>query len=137
MHRSINLSTDDPNSLLPNIDNTNINNINEIVNFSVDTINCQILEYVVPQHLDQVLNAIFSKIRKEGILTLKFKNFKEITQQYSSDRMSDAEYLQYIHNTQSVISVDKIASSLDPTLSIVNIEYSNYDILMVIQRVDN
>tara|TARA_B100001778_G_C18472025_1_gene576237 strand:- start:526 stop:939 length:414 start_codon:yes stop_codon:yes gene_type:complete len=137
MHRSLNLSTDDPDSLLSNIENTNINNINEIVNFSVDTINCQILEYIIPQHLDQVLNAIFSKIRKEGILTLKFKNFKEISKQYWNYRISDTEYLQYIHNTQSIISIDKIVSCLDPTLQITNIEYANYNILMVIQRVEN
>ena len=135
MHRSINLSTDDSNTLLPNIENTNINRLNEIVNFSVDTINCQVLEYVMSQHLDQVLGSLFTKIRTNGILTLRFKNFKEISKKYFSDQMSDQEYLQHIANVHSIISIDKIASSIDNTLVISNIEYDNFHVLVVVQRV--
>ena len=137
MHRSINLCTDDAKTILSNMDNTNVNQLNNIVNFSVDTINCEILEYIISSHLNEVLSVIYNKIRKNGILVLKFKNFKEISYKYYKTQMSDEEYLQKISNTASIISVDKIISTIDSNLSVHNIEYNNDYITMIIKRLKN
>jgi hypothetical protein len=137
MHRSINLCTDDARTILSNMDNTNINQLNNIVNFSVDTINCEILEYVISSHLSEVLSVIYNKIRKNGILVLRFKDFKEISHKYYQTKMSDEEYLQKISNTASIISIDRIISTIDNNLSVHNIEYNNDYITMIIKRLKN
>lgn len=101
-------------------------NVEDIVNYSVDHIYIDCLELLPLSDAKNLLVSIANKIRLEGLLTIVLSNTKQISRNYSSNMLTDEEYLKLNNNHKCVISLSSIAEiiqSLD-SVKIVKLEHS-------------
>jgi len=88
--------------------NIEINSINELVNYSINTIHCGCLEYIDSKVLENAISIIFQKLRINGSLILTFSNYKNICKSYSNSSMNNDEFLSLIKNKQNILSTQSI-----------------------------
>lgn len=134
MKRVINLIADGARISIPNTDSVDISKINDIVNYSVDSIFCYIFEYLKPDDFLAVFNTSLKKLRPDGGLMIRFTNFKKLCDLYQKDEISNKDLLNFIENKKNILSIDQIISLLDNQFVLNRLDYIDNYILMIIQR---
>jgi hypothetical protein len=116
--------------------NVEINNLENIINYSVDHIFCGCLNYIEADLIDKIIFSIIEKVRPKGYFTLSFVDMKKICRAYHNNAVSDSDLLKTIKDHKSILSYDKIkdlASGIEQ-INIVQTDFSDNYISIVIQR---
>jgi len=108
MNRLINLYTIKKQDTIQGFDNIEINDLSNLVNYSIDHIYCGCLEYFDSSVANNILEEIKEKIRPNGLVTLTINNFKHISRQYINNALSDKEMLGFINGVKSIFSLKQI-----------------------------
>ena len=134
MKRILNITSDQYKVSLPNIDSVNISNLNDIINCSVDTIFCYILEYINENTLVDTIHSLLHKLRPSGNLIIRFSDFKKICESYIGSSISGSELLNEARGKHNILSIDFIMSRLLDNVQISKIDYDENIIVMIITR---
>jgi len=113
MNRSVNLYCDSKQDMIKNIDNININNLQKIVNYSVDHLYFFIPEYIKSDDLKKYFAEIYNKIRPQGKVIIRFLDFKEASKKYINNIIDDATLFSLIQNKKSIMSLNLLYSLMD------------------------
>lgn len=134
MHRIINISNSDSDTLIKDIENVNIHNLDNIVNFSVDTLTCSILNSVPENSVGKIIFELLQKIRIGGVIIIKIRDFVKICELYYNEELGDSELLQYLQNTHSVISWDGISVITKDNFLLKTMEYKDNHCIITLER---
>ena len=113
MNRSVNLYCDSKQDMIKNIDNININNLQKIVNHSVDHLYFFIPEYIKSDDLKKYFAEIYNKIRPQGKVIIRFLDFKEVSKKYINNIIDDATLFSLMQNKKSIMSLNLLYSLMD------------------------
>ena len=78
MKRNINIVNQFVKDSIPNTNQVDVSNIGSLVNYSIDSVICNILEYVDDAEFEGLISDLLEKIREGGNIIMKFVNFKKI-----------------------------------------------------------
>lgn len=122
MKRIIYITNDRVANGVPNTESVHIKDIGNIVNCSVDSIICYVLEFVLPQDFENHLKTMLEKLRPNGFLLIAFTDFKFLCSKYASNNISDSDFLQNSLNKTNIVSIDKILNCLSPKYSVSRVD---------------
>lgn len=94
-------------------EHVSIDNIDNIVNYSVDNIFCNCLESLPHNLISPVIQKILHKIRPDGYIHVKILDIKEICLQLLQNKIHLTEYINLVKNKNSIITTDVIVSNID------------------------
>lgn len=100
--RYINITLPNKPITISGFENTNIEDIDLIVNSSVDVTYCTILNKIPEQSINQCIINMCTKIRPAGTLLLSFIDVKNICKNFVNDRMPNQEFMGLIHGLYNV-----------------------------------
>ena len=113
MKRNINITNQFVKDIIPNTSSVDISNINSLVNYSVDSIICGVLEYIEDTEWELFVTSLLEKMRNEGSIIIKFVNFKKLFIEYVNQQISSAQVFQYLINKKNMLCPDKIINILN------------------------
>ena len=118
--------------------NVEINNINDIINYSADHVFCGCLNYMEMDSIEQILSVIFEKIRPQGYCTLSFVDMKQVCRSYYENSLSNKDLLDLIKDHKAILSYQNLYELIEKTqsLKVVQTDFSNNLINIVIQRAE-
>lgn len=135
MKRQVNITHNAINSTMSSVDNVNLSNLDNIVNCSIDTLFCSILEYIPSQDMAPLIPKLLDKIRKGGSIVIRFSNFKKICIEYINQIIDDTTIFKELQAKQQILSMDSILSLLREHTFVVNkIDQENNIIVIVAER---
>lgn len=112
------------------------NNIDQIINHSADNVLCSCLEYQDKNNLQEIIAKALSKLKPKGQLNVSFANLKKIFDDFLNSRVSGTQVFDALKGKNSIIVIEDILSIIDiNTFKVVNINYNEYNINIVIERV--
>lgn len=85
-----------------------INNVGDVVNFSVDVFYCAVLNMVEQDKLLDFLTNLTQKIRHGGQLTLVINDIKHICQLFINKQISDKQFFDVVNENKNNISDEQI-----------------------------
>lgn len=139
MKRLIYLSIPEKQKPIDGFYTINPNGLDDVINYSVDHMHCDCLEYLPKNIAKTCLDMMCNKIRPDGLLTLTISNIKHICRNYYMNNMDDDTLLGLIHGRNSIFSIQSISDSIQRSgdMKILKIEISVNQLEMVItsQRV--
>lgn len=122
MKRIVYITNDKVSNGVPNTESIHIKDISKIINCSVDSIICYVLEFVPAQEFNDSLKNLLEKLRPNGFLLVAFTDFKFLCSKYASNNISDNDFLQNALNKINIVSIDKIISCLSPKYTISRVD---------------
>lgn len=135
MKRQVNITHNAINSTMSSVDNINLSNLDNIVNCSIDTLFCNILEYIPSQDMASLIPKLLDKIRKGGSIVIRFSNFKKICIEYINQIIDDTTIFKELQAKQQILSMDSILSLLREHTFVVNkIDQENNIITILAER---
>lgn len=137
MKRNINLVLDLSAPTIADSENVAIGMLDKVVNYSTDTIFCDILEFIDNNKLSDTLIDVLRKLRLGGICIIKFSNYKEQCRMYAQGTITDSQLLALLKNKSNVVSLDtiyRLLESLHQEINIININIAAEYIAVVLQR---
>ena len=134
MKRVITLSNNIARTNISGADNVDVDNIDSVINCSVDTIFAYILEFIPQNNFTDVLKKVASKLRQGGDLYIKFTDYKNICNMYTKNEITDNDLLNFFRGKSNIISIDTITSLLDHKYSVSKIDFVDGFITMSVQR---
>jgi hypothetical protein len=112
-----------------------IENINTIVNYSVDNIICRVIEYIPEKDFEPFLGAMLSKLRDNGSVTFIFTDLKTIFIEYINQKVSSSLVFESLKNKQNIVSIDKIISVLNQfSLIVSKIDKNQNQIILIAHK---
>jgi len=113
MKRNINITNEFVKDTIPNTSSVDISNIDNLVNYSVDSIICGVLEYIEDNECELFVTSLLEKMRNEGNIIIKFVNFKKLFIEYINQQISSAKVFQYLRNKKNMLCPDKVINILN------------------------
>ena len=124
-----------------NFDNVNIDNIDLIVNSSVDAIYCGILNKIPEQSVDNCIANLCSKVRPAGSLILGLMDIRNICKNFSDNRISNQEFIGLVNELYNVYFITDFEKLYKENLSkqfiVANTELKNNILTISLQRKHN
>lgn len=113
--------------------------IGDVVNYSIDHIYTDCLEFLPEDIANNLITTISHKIRPGGIMTIVVSNTKQICRNYCLNILNDNDYIKLNANHRCVLSLDTITDFIQKleNIKILKVEYSTNQLEMAIasQRV--
>jgi len=138
MKRNINITNQFIKDSIPNTSQVDISNIDSLVNHSVDSIICNVLEYITDSDFEELVSDLLNKIREEGKVIIKCVNFKKIFIAYINQQISGSEVFDFLKNKKNILSPDKIINTLNKyDFMILKIDQQENEFIVMAQRAKN
>lgn len=134
MSRNINLYGKEAKKL-NNFDNISIDNVNRIINYSVDTLYCECLNEQNCENQTHTIQQMLDKLRVGGSLILSFINARIIAKAYYDNILTDTDMVNFFKANSCILSIDRINANLDNQYIVSKIEYLDYNIMVNITRI--
>ena len=135
MKRNINITNQFVKDSIPNTTSIDISNIDSLVNYSVDSIICGILEYIDDAQFENFIASLLEKIRNEGNVIIKFVNFKKLFIEYVNQQTPSAQVFKYLLNKKNILSPDKVINVLNQNnFMIVKMDQNENYFTIIAQR---
>ena len=136
MKRLINLYSVKNKKDINGFNNVEINNLNDIINYSADHIFCGCLSYLDSEIIQKTISSILEKIRPQGYCTLSFVDMKQICRLYFNNAISDESLIKTIKDYKAILSYNTINDIIKniENVNIVQTDFSDNYINIVIQR---
>ena len=113
----------------------NIKNVNNIVNYSVDNLFCDCLEYINDDQLAILIQSLAQKIRPNGYLNLKILDTKKICLEYLQNKIDNKYFIKQFRDKNSLLSLDNISMNIDNQVFITTkIDSADYHIVITLQK---
>lgn len=113
-----------------------INNIDQIVNHSADNVICACLEYQAKGNLSNIIAQTLSKLKPKAQLTISFSDFKKLCEDFLNSKVSTTQIFDSLKGKSNMLIVEDILALIDiNTFKLVNINYNEYSIHIVIERI--
>lgn len=122
MKRVIYITNDRVSNGVPNTESVHIKDIKNMVNCSIDSIICYVMEFIAPQEFNDCLKILLDKLRPNGFLLIAFTDFKFLCGKYAANNISDNDFLQNSLNKTNIVSMDKIVNCLSPKYVISRVD---------------
>jgi predicted SAM-dependent methyltransferase len=139
MNKPINIYYNKHKNIIQEFDNIEINDIENIVNFSVSNIYCSCLNYFEKSMINAILMLLFKKLKPEGLIVISFTDLKESSKRYYENSISDEQLMENLLSHKSILSISAIKKMIedDPSVKIVKIDYDhqNLKINLTLQRI--
>jgi hypothetical protein len=136
MKRNINIIAKNYITKIQDFDPVSIENINTLVDCSVDNIIFGCIELVDKNIGKNIFDSLCQKLRPKGIIVLKFHDLKKICQSYINNSISNSDFLHITKNLENAISLDELVTYINiNNCKIVNITKENNYISIHIMRV--
>lgn len=114
------------------------NQLDNVVNYSVDHIYCDCLEFLSSNDSVLCLGHMIQKIRPNGLLTILISNTKHICRNYYMNTMDDLTFLKLNHNHNSIFSSQSLISAIEKSgdMKVIKLENSvnQLEIILTSQR---
>lgn len=112
-----------------------INNIDSIVNCSVDGLFCDCLEMIEEHNLGITIQTLAKKIRPNGYLTIKIMDIKRICLDYLQNKLESKKFIQFFKDKSSTLLLDTISMNIDSNIFITSkINSEDYFLSIVLQK---
>lgn len=135
MKRHINITNQFFQESIPNTSQVDIANIDSLVNYSIDSIVCNVLEYIDDNKLQPFLISVIEKIRDNGKIVIKFVNFKKLFIEHINQQTGGAEIFSQLTNKKNILSLDKIINLLNINgLMVLKVDQDNNQFSILAQR---
>lgn len=136
MKRNICLTKDGHNLSLQNFENVNYNNIDNIINYSVDILYCSILNELTGQEYSTILPLLMNKIRLGGQMVLVIKDVKELCSMYANGSLADMVFVNNIRSLKHIISFSNLEKIIQehPSLTPINVVHADGQYNITLQR---
>jgi hypothetical protein len=133
------------NIILPNyvfningFDNIPINNIENLVNSSIDIVYCAILNKLPRDMVAPTMSELCNKIRPGGELVFVLNDTKTICKLFAEGSMSNEEFFNFMQNTQNLFFLGEFEDIYDKHLNrdftILNTELQKNNLIISLQR---
>jgi len=138
MKRNINIVNQFVKDSIPNTDQVNSENIDSLVNYSIDSVICGTLEYIKDSEFEPYLLSLLEKIREEGNIIIKFVNFKKLFIEYINQQISGSKVFNSLENKRNMLSPDKVVNILNKnSFMILKIDQHEDHFIIMAQRTNN
>jgi len=138
MKRNINIVNQFVKDSIPNTNQVDVSNIGSLVNYSIDSVICNILEYVDDAEFEGLISDLLEKIREGGNIIMKFVNFKKIFIAYVNQQASGSEVFGFLKNKKNILSPDKLINALNRhDFMILKIDQQDNEFIVMAQRAKN
>lgn len=138
MKRNIHVTNQFNKRHLQGYDIVALDNMNTIVNYSVDSLVCTALEYVDEQKCETVLSSLLEKIRANGSITLIFMDTKDLISNYSNQKTKTSDLFLALNNKKNLLTLDKVIMMLNKYSFIVSkIDRDNKDVVLIAHKQNN
>lgn len=135
MKRNINIISDNYRPKVNDFDPVHISNLDAVVECSVDNIFYGCLEFLEKQTGKNIFDTLISKLRPNGVLTLRFNDLKLLCRQYLENNISNIDLVNSIKNIINPLTIDEIITYLNiASYKVVNISKNNQIISISIMR---
>ena len=135
MSRNINICINK--QLFQNIngfENIDINNLNSLINYSVNTILLDNLNLLETDNFQEVIGSIFNKVAVGGQMVIRFIDAKLLAKKYVENLINDKDFIVYISAIKSILTVENICSYLDANFVVDGIDQSDFNTMIKIMR---
>lgn len=120
--------------MLEGFDSVDINNLDSIVNYSVNAIIVDNFNLIDRNILNVMTQKILEKLTVGGQVILRFLDAKMLAQKYIDNSITDDEFLKYAQSLKSAITIETINDALDANFIIDNIDKSEiYTVIKIIR----
>ena len=113
MKRNVNITNQFVKNNILNTDSVDASNIHSLVNYSIDSIVCGMLEYVDDAEFEPAITSMLEKIRNEGNIIIKFINFKKLFIEYINQQISSSQLFTHLTNKKNILCPDKVVNILN------------------------
>ena len=138
MKRNINVVNQFVKDSIPNTNQVDVSNIGNLVNYSVDSVICNVLEYVDDAEFEGLIADLLEKIREGGNIIMKFINFKKIFIAYINQQSSGSEVFSCLKNKKNILSPDKLINILNRhDFMILKLDQQDNEFIVMAQRTKN
>jgi len=138
MKRYFNITLPNSNATIANFQNLDINEIDLLINSSVDMIYCSVLNEITDANVNNTILNLSRKIRPGGQIVFSFIDAKTICKNYSNGIISEDNFLQSMRKINNVYYIGRFEDFYNQQLSkhfnIINTELRDNNISISIQR---
>lgn len=135
MKRSITLYDENNKPINQSNDYIHIQNVDNIVNFSVDDIFCDCIDGLNEENANATIQKIFQKLRVGGYAHLKILDIKELCIDVVQNKIPLNRFIQLVKNKNSIATLDTIAANIDfNKFEITKIANEQHQINLIIKR---
>jgi hypothetical protein len=124
-----------------NFDNVLFNNIENLVNSSIDVVYCAILNKIPKNLVEQTISELSNKIRPGGEIVFMLNDAKTFCKLFSEGSMSNDDFFNFMNNTQNLFFLSEFEDIFDKHLGkdfhIVNTELQNNNLIISLQRINH
>jgi len=120
---------------LDGFESVSVSRADDIINYSVDTLYCSIINRFEEKTKDLYLNKLLQKIRIGGSLVLRFIDTKTLAKLYWDNQITSQEFISKISNNNTLTTVEEINDKINNNEFILSkIEYREDSILISVVR---
>lgn len=113
-----------------------IHNMDQIINHSADNVLCTCLEYQDKNSVQSTVTKALSKLKPKAQLTISFANFKKLFEDFLNSKITTTQIFDTLQGKSGMLIIEDILSIIDiNTFKLLNINYNEYNIHIVIERV--
>jgi hypothetical protein len=135
MNRNIHVVDTVSTQNLEGFESVAISRTDDIVNYSVDTLYCSMINRFEEKTKDLFLNKLLRKIRLGGSLILRFIDTKTLAKMYWDNQITSQEFISKISNNNTLTTVEEINDKINNNEFILSkIEYREDSILISVVR---
>lgn len=135
MKRNINIITDQFQTKINGFDLVSVNNVNSVVDCSVDNVAYFCIEYMDKNIAKSTLDILMKKLRPRGSLVVKFCDLKQLCKDYCDNVMSNNDFVNKLKFIVNPLSIDEILTYVNiNNAKITNISRDKNDIIVTITR---
>jgi hypothetical protein len=135
MNRNIHVVDTVSTQNLEGFESVAISRTDDIVNYSVDTLYCSMINRFEEKTKDLFLNKLLQKIRLGGSLILRFIDTKTLAKMYWDNQITSQEFISKISNNNTLTTVEEINDKINNNEFILSkIEYREDSILISVVR---
>jgi hypothetical protein len=122
-------------------DNVLFNNIENLVNSSIDVVYCAILNKIPKNLVEQTISELSNKVRPGAEIVFILSDTKTICKLFSEGSMSNDDFLNFMNNTQNLFFLSEFEDIFDKHLGkdfhILNTELQNNNLIISLQRINH
>jgi hypothetical protein len=135
MNRNIHIADTISAQKLEGFESTSIDRVDDIVNYSVDTLYCTGINSFEEKHKDSHLNKLLQKLRVGGSLVLRFIDTKILAKMYWDNQITPQEFISKISNSKTFTTIEEINDKIDTNEFVMSkIEHREDAILISVIR---
>lgn len=137
MKRNINIVCPNYISNLTNFQSVSIDNVDSIIDCSVDTIVYFCMEMTPKDIGKKLFDVLCSKLRPQGTIVIKFTDLYQTCKNYIDYKISNSNLIDTCKSILNPLSIDEIITYVDINkYKTINISRDNSYIIVTIQRVN-